>query len=338
MKFGSPRYARDLHEFREWSVLAESLGLDVIGYGDSSTLWIDPFVALTTVAEHTNRIRLVTTVTNPVTRHPAVMASAFSGLQQVSRGRAVMGIGAGDSALLNLGLDPPNASSLELYVSCFNALTSGADASYQGKLVRLEWQVERTPVWIAANGPRTLRLAGRIADGVITHLGTDEASVREAIRHVHAGAREAGRDPASIEIWWMVQPLISAAAETGWKELRFALAGIANHVFRSTFTGKAVPPEFHDGLLALQREYRPDQHADPAFAEGHNAQLVDRYGLLEFLGRRFTVCGPPDYIAATFNAMAGWGADRLLLIQVVDDRISALRQFAEQVFPLVAGW
>lgn len=338
MKFGSPRFARDLNEFREWSVLAEAVGLDVIGYGDSSNLWIDPFVALTTAAEHTHRVRLVTTVTNPVTRHPAVMASAFSGLQQTSRGRAVMGIGAGDSALLNLGLGPASLLSLERYVSCFQALTSGEDASYQGKTVRLEWPVERTPVWIAANGERTLRLGGRIADGVITHLGTDEASVREAIRHVHAGAREAGRDPSSVEIWWMVQPLISPTEESGWKEMRFVLAGIANHVFRSTFSGKAVPPEFHDGLQALQREYRPDQHADPRFAEGHNAQLVDRYGLLEFLGRRFTACGPPEQIAASFRAMAEWGADNLLLIQVVEDRISALRYFAEQVFPLVGGW
>jgi 5,10-methylenetetrahydromethanopterin reductase len=336
MEFGSPRYARDLSEFREWSILAESLGLDVIGYGDSSTLWIDPIVALTVAAEHTSRIRLVTTVTNPVTRHPTVMASAFSGLQQTSRGRAVMGIGAGDSALLNLGLEPPGLVSLEQYVSCFKALTNGEDASYQGKTVRLEWPVERTPVWIAANGEKTLRLGGRIADGVITHLGTDETSVKEAIRHVHAGAREVGRDPRSVEIWWMVQPLISTTEEAGWKEMRFVLAGIANHAFRSTFSGKTVPPEFHEGLRALQREYRPDQHADARFADGHNAQLVDRYGLLEFLGRRFTVCGPPDHIAAGFKAMAAWGADKLLLIQVVDDRISALRQFAEQVFPLVS--
>jgi hypothetical protein len=123
-----------------------------------------------------------------------------------------------------------------------------------------------------------------------------------------------------------------------WKEMRFVLAGIANHVFRSTFSGKAVPAELHGPLQALQREYRSEQHADPRFADGHNAQLVDRYGLLEFLGRRFTVCGPPDQIAASFTEMAAWGAANLLLIQVVEDRISALRQFAEQVFPLIGGW
>ena len=50
MKFGRPRYARDLGEFVEWCQLAEKIGLDLIGYGDSSALWIDPFVALTLFA------------------------------------------------------------------------------------------------------------------------------------------------------------------------------------------------------------------------------------------------------------------------------------------------
>ena len=138
IKFGSPRYARDLVEFAAWCELAERVGLDVLGSGDSSTLWIDPFVALTVAARHTKTARLVTTVTNPATRHPAVMASGFAGLQAASNGRAVMGIGGGDSAIYNLGLRPGTLATLEAYVQAVRGLTEGREVEWQGKNLKLQ--------------------------------------------------------------------------------------------------------------------------------------------------------------------------------------------------------
>ncbi len=333
IKFGSPRYARDLTEFAAWCELAEQVGLDVIGYGDSSTLWIDPFVALTLAARHTKKARLVTTVTNPVTRHPAVMASSFAGLQAASNGRAVMGIGGGDSALLNLGMKPPPLDYFEAYVQAVRGLTEGREVVWQDRRLKLQWPVQRTPVWVAANGPKTMRMAGRVADGVIVGLGVDEAAVRETLKHVGEGAREAGRKMEDIEIWWMIRPLISRTEREGWEQLRFLLCGGANHVFRFTFEGKGAPPELHAALTQLQKEYRTDLHSDYRHADGPNAQLVDKLGLLEYLGRRFAVTGPPDQVAEGFKKIASWGATNFLLIQVVEDRIGALKQMAEQVFP-----
>jgi 5,10-methylenetetrahydromethanopterin reductase len=336
MKFGSPRYARDLGEFVEWCQLAEQVGLDLIGYGDSSALWIDPFVALTLAAQHTKRARLVTTVTNPATRHPSVMASGFAGLQAASNGRAVMGIGGGDSALLNLGMRPPPNAEMEEYIRCVRALCAGEEAAYHGRKLRMQWpQQHKLPIWIAANGPKTLELAGRVADGVIAHLGVDEPSVRETYRHIEAGARSAGRDPESIEVWWMTYAYISKTEEEGWRDLRFIVGGMANHVFRFGFEGKAVPEEMQAPLLQLQREYRSDLHADPRHRGGHNAELVERLGLTEFVGRRFALCGPPEQVAEGFRKMASWGATNHLLIQVVDDRIGALRDFDKQVLKLL---
>lgn len=335
IRFGSPRYARDLNEFAEWCEQAERVGLDVLGSGDSSTLWIDPFVALTVAAQHTKTARLVTTVTNPATRHPAVMASGFAGLQAASNGRAVMGIGGGDSALLNLGMRPPPLAYLENYVQAVRGLTAGEEVTWEGKKLKLQWPVQKTPVWVAANGAKTLRMAGRIADGVIVGLGVDEAAVRETLKHIGEGAREAGRRMEDIEIWWMIRPLISRTEREGWEQLRFLLCAVANHVFRFTFEGKGAPPELHGALTQLQKEYRPDLHSDYRHAGGHNAQLVDKLGLLEYLGRRFAVTGPPEQVAEGFKRIAGWGATNFLLIQVVEDRIGALKQMAEQVFPKV---
>jgi 5,10-methylenetetrahydromethanopterin reductase len=224
---------------------------------------------------------------------------------------------------------------LEEYVRCVRTLCAGEEAVYEGTKLKLQWPVHTLPVWIAANGPKTLHLAGRIADGVIAHLGVDQASIKETLRHIHAGAYAANRDPAEIEIWWMVQAHISRTEEEGWKELRFILGGMANHVFRHGFEGKAVAPEYRDRLRALQREYRSDLHADPRHMDGHNAQLVDKLGLREFVGRRFAICGPPDQVADGFRRMASWGATNFLLIQVTDDRIGALREFDRRVLRII---
>ena len=335
MKFGMLRFARDMNEYVSWCQLVERVGLDLIAAGDSSTMWIDPFVTLTAAALHTTRARLAITVTNPVTRHPAVMASACAGLQSVSGGRAVLGISGGDSAVLNLGLRPAPLAEVETYLQCVRALCANQETTYRGQKIKIQWPVQRMPIWIAADGAKALRLAGGIADGVVVHLGIDEASVKEATRHIHDGARAAGRNPAEVEVWWVFQAYISKTEAEGWRELRYLTSGIANHVFRFTFEGKAVPPELQEPLRALQRDYRPDLHVDDRHADGHNAQIVDNHGLREFLGRRFLLCGPPEQIAQNLRRMASWGATNFLFINVAEDRISALRQLNDQVLKLL---
>lgn len=330
IKFGSPRYAYDLNELATWCKAADAAGLDMIGYGDSATLWYDPFVALTIAAQNTTRARLATTVTNPVIRHPAVMASGFAGLQAVSSGRAVMGIGGGDSAIYNLGLRPGTLATLESYVQAVRGLTEGREVDWQGKKLKLQWPVQRVPAFIAAEGPKTMDLAGRIGDGVILGNGLTEDVVRDSIRRIHAGAVAAGRDPASVEIWWMVRYLVTRTEEEGWRSLAFTLASAANHALRFTMEGKFVPEDVQPRVLALQAAYAQHQHADYR-NPGHNAALVEKHGLLEFLGRRFSVCGPSEQIVERLRLMASWGATNFMMIQLVPDRMAALRQLETEI-------
>jgi 5,10-methylenetetrahydromethanopterin reductase len=79
------------------------------------------------------------------------------------------------------------------------------------------------PTYLAASGPRTLRLAGQIADGTAIRTGLTPEIVRDSIAQVHAGAREAGRDPAEIDLWWWpdVNPLGRSRETPGvwWSEV-----------------------------------------------------------------------------------------------------------------------
>ena len=170
-----------------------------------STLWVpdhyflrDSFVALALAAVQTTQIRLGTTVASPLLRHPALLASSFGTLQELSGGRAVAGIGTGGSEFpsqLNLQIRQPLAVVRES-VEIVRALLIG-DARVQGRVfsaigASLGWQPGSMPVYLAARGPKMLELSGEIADGVITH-GLAPSHLDFALARIKAGAAAANR-------------------------------------------------------------------------------------------------------------------------------------------------
>src|SRR5437879_4796181 len=102
LRFGTSTIVKDYRWYREWLHVAEESGFDVLSTGDSQSLWADPFVTMTVAAMHTRGPGIGVTVSNPVTRHPAVVASAMRAIQQLAGGRAFYGISSGDSALRNI--------------------------------------------------------------------------------------------------------------------------------------------------------------------------------------------------------------------------------------------
>lgn len=177
----------------------EQLGFDELWLTDSSLHARYVHVYLTLAARRTRRIQLGTAVTNPVTRHPAVTATAFATLAELSGGRVVMGIGAGDRPLLALGHTPAPLSRLRTAIEAIRRLWTGERVDYDGVGFSLRDAHMREPgptslpVYISASGPKTLELAGRIADGVILLGGLNPEGLRWAIGHVERGAEAAGR-------------------------------------------------------------------------------------------------------------------------------------------------
>jgi len=333
-KFGTLTYARDIPTYLDWCRAAESFGFDFLGYGDSPTLWMDPYVILALAAQVTQRVRLGITVTNPVTRHPAVAASALATLQHLSDGRVFCGVGGGDSAIYNSQLKPAPLSKIEAYVRTLQGLTGGAEAAYEGARIKFQWQPRRVPVWMSAEGPKTLDLAGRIADGVIIGCGITEDVVKDSIARIAAGARAAGRDPDTIEKWWNVRIHFAHSEAEGWEQLRFIHASCANKHFRFTLEDKFVPEQYREPVRLLQRDYAFHEHADFT-RPGHNAQLVEKYGLTEFLGRRFSITGPAAQMVERLRQIMSWGASNLSVIQLYDDRVGYMRRLANEIFPEV---
>jgi alkanesulfonate monooxygenase SsuD/methylene tetrahydromethanopterin reductase-like flavin-dependent oxidoreductase (luciferase family) len=106
VRMGAIANPTDLGWYRRWVGLAEQGGFSLLATGDSQSLWADPFVTLGVAATASRSARLAVTVSNPRTRHPAVVASSLAAPSELSGGRVVYGIGSGDSALRNIGLPP----------------------------------------------------------------------------------------------------------------------------------------------------------------------------------------------------------------------------------------
>src|SRR5439155_6042299 len=223
--------------------------------------------------------RLGITVSNPMTRHPAVVASSLVALQQLSGGRVVYGLSSGDSALRNIGQRPATVGELEAFGRAVKGLCAGDTVDWQGNELVLRWGAQPTPLWMAAEGPRTQYLAGQIADGVVLSNALDAEVLKLARDNIAAGATSAGRSPDDVEIWCMAAMAPAPTEAEGIRRLRFLLAGTANHVYRFHMDGKAVPDQHRDAIAELQRRYDSTAHATPDRAEA-NARLVEELGLV----------------------------------------------------------
>ena len=169
--FGVTLLPNALPEFLSWCRTAEESGFDTIGVGDSQSLYREAFLAAALCAQETTRVKFGPRVINPMTRHPAIAASGAATLQEIAPGRAVLGIGSGDSSVHNAGVRPARMAEMREYVDAIRGMLTKGQAQYQGETTKFTWGPADVPLYVAASGPKTLELAGEIADGVIIQTG-----------------------------------------------------------------------------------------------------------------------------------------------------------------------
>ncbi|GAA3585142.1 hypothetical protein GCM10022419_078830 [Nonomuraea rosea] len=166
---------------------AERYGFDVAWIADSQLLWRDVYAAMAVAATRTDRISLATAVTNVVTRHPTVVASGINTVAELAPGRVILGLGTGDSSVKPMGIRPSKRAELQAAIEQIRALLSGGEWEYGERRLRLRDAGGAVPVHIAASGPRTLELAGEIADGVVTLAGISPETLGQTTKAVRKG-------------------------------------------------------------------------------------------------------------------------------------------------------
>ena len=235
---------------------AEALGYDRMGVWDSPALFREPWMTLGAVARETRTLRLGTWVSNPVSRHPVVTASAIATLEDLAPGRTYFGIGSGGTGVWHLGHPAARLADLREYVTTVRQLLAEGRSTYRGAECRLEWgRGVSVPIIMSAHGPRALRLAGEIADGVVCGLGILPEVVSGCLDLIAEGAESAGRTLADLEVWftcfWFVDAEPGAALDEGaWAATAFAL-----HFAQGRVDGKFVPEEYRDGIVRLGEQY-----------------------------------------------------------------------------------
>ncbi len=327
-RFGIVLLPESLAEWPARCREAEELGFDLLGVADSQSVFRELYVALTLAALNTSRIRLGPLVTNPLTRHLVVTASAISSVDELSAGRSMLGLGSGDSAIYTIGAPPATVAGLEDAVVTLRRLTDGAPIDRGGRRWQVHRSTRRVPIYLAAEGPRTLELAGRVADGVIVGLGLTPDVIRLSLDAIERGARAAGRALSDLDVWWFAKANVADTRQAAVAPITMALAASANHAFRFTLEGKGVPADLHEKIRGLQREYDAHHHE---IAGGGNAALTDRFGLTDFLVDRFAIAGTPDECAAQIRRAVSAGARQFVITGFVSDVGQFMRRWMDEV-------
>lgn len=181
-------YYTSVSRYVEAAEYSESHGIHSLWLADSQMIHRDVYECLAVCASRTKRIKLGTAVTNPITRDITTTACAISTLDEISGGRAVLGIGPGDSSVRRIGRSPSTVSQLETSVSNIRRICKGEELEFpNGEKVSMRWSKRSIPIYVSATGPRMLELAGRVGDGTIVNVGTAEATMRKAISNVKSG-------------------------------------------------------------------------------------------------------------------------------------------------------
>src|SRR5215467_2978095 len=279
---------------------AEAAGFQYGWIFDSHVLWLEPYPMLTLMAANTKKMKLGTCVTNPAVRDVTVSSSLFATLNLVSGGRMQMGIGRGDSSRRVLGKKPTTLEHLEKFVQEFRDLNAGRTIDQDGVAASFPWSNKRTPpVWVAGYGPKALKTAGRIGDGVILQFA-DPDLIEWCLGFVREGTKEASRDFHKIEVMAAAPVWASDDLKTAREHVRWFPALVSNHVM--DLISKYKPEELPPALTSYVKDRgRYDYHHHCEVGSDNSDFVSDE------VVDRFCLVGPAGKHREKLNRLASVG-------------------------------
>ena len=309
----------------ELATLAEENGFDYVWAWDSHVLWQDVYPVFTLIAANTERVRIGPCVTNPATRDITVTASALATLNEISGGRMVVGMGRGDSARRVIGKPPVTVEHMEQACRQIRDLAEGREIDYEGTPLRLKWASGTLPVWVAAYGPKALRAAGRVADGLIMQLA-DPYIIEWSLRYVREGAEEAGRSFDDIQIMSAAPAYVTDDLEAAREQVRWFPAMVSNHVVDlvQRYASTELPRELTEFIRARDHyDYADHGRTGAEHASFVTDEVVDR----------FCVLGTPERCLAKLRELEALGVDQFNIYSMVDDPAGVIRTFGRDLIP-----
>ena len=308
--------------------VAEDVGFETVWFGDSHLIWHEVSPYLTAAALSTTRMRVGPMVSNPVTRHPTAVASLAATLGQLFEGRAVLGVGRGDSAVRTLGLPPMKLAEFRDALRTMRHLCRGESADVDGTSIRLPWLTRSVPVLLAAYGPRVLELAGAEADGLILQLASPGVA-EWAIAHARRGAEGAHRSLDGFEVVAAAPTYLSADRERALARVRGFPATVSNHVrdLLRHHRPEDLPAELIEGMERVAG-YDYQQHGVPDAP--HTRAVTDD------MAERLTLIGTAGQVRDKVARLEAAGVTHVCLyLGIVEPEFhfSTLETYGREIIP-----
>jgi 5,10-methylenetetrahydromethanopterin reductase len=333
----------------------EADGWDGQMFMDSQSLSADPYVRMGVWAVATERLRLSTGVTNPLTRHPAVTAAAAATVQSISGGRAVLGIGRGDSALAYLGHAPAGVASFRRALIDLQTLLRGGEVAFgtHESLVdtaaidtlslggrptasRLQWLPQglpKVPLDVAATGPKVIELSAPIAERLTFSVGAIPERVGWALDVARTARKKEGLDEAGISYGLQIIVVCHPDLEAVRKAATSMVAPLARF---QVIQGDAAGPQSagdSENFAAIRAGYDMTKHAVILSDEKIRGATLS----WDFV-RRFAIVGSPDHCVERLLQLAALGIERFVIVGPgfhLEARQGPRSLFASEVMPEV---
>jgi probable F420-dependent oxidoreductase len=310
--------------------LAERHGFEYAWTYDSHVLWQESIPLFGYASHETSKIKLGHFVTNPGTREPTVLASAYATLQDLTDGRMVMGIGRGDSARRYIGQQPVKVAEFERACAMIRDFMNGREVEWNGKDLQLKWvrpELPQIPMWVAGYGPKALAVAGRVADGVIIQLADPEI-IQWIMATARQAAEEAGRDPSQLKCIVGAPSHVTDDLADARDQVRWFPAMVSNHVMdlieRYGTDGSKVPKALTDYVLA-RKFYDYNEHSRVGAAHGEfvTDEICDR----------FCVIGNAEQCAAKLRELEAVGVDQFNVYLMTHGQEETLQAYGDEIIP-----
>ena len=322
----SPR--EPLSRTAELARAVDERGFEALWYIDFQLGMKDVYAAMNLAALSTQNVLIGAGVTNLVTRHPTVTANATAALDELSNGRALLGLGAGWSAVLGAGGTPSKLGALRTGIGEFRQLFSGGACELYGTTVRLATASRQIPIYLAVSQPAMLRLAGETCDGAVLMGAADPEFCSWQLDHIHEGLARSGRSREELTIDLVVTMSVGDDQASAIDDVRAWATSQA-----ATFhPWKRMPPAWERFRPEFARAADAYHLVDHLSLQAGHKQIVSD----DFV-RSVALVGDLDTCVDRLRRLWQLDIDRITFALLSGGRARRLDQLAGTVIPAVDG-
>jgi 5,10-methylenetetrahydromethanopterin reductase len=318
---------------------AERLGFEKLWIPDEK-FFRDPYCTMSICSQVTNKIKIGIGITDPYTRRLPFTAASIATINEISKGRALLGIGAGGAGLKSLGIERINpVKTIRDAVTILRALLRGESVSWNSETItlvdaKINFTAGSVPIYIGAFGPLSLQMAGEMADGVLlgSGAGASPSSIAYGNEQINLGAKKAKRNPDTLERVSWVHSVISDDRD---EALRLIKPTIAISIWNSRAVIRQLPhgvagDDVDHVIKIMETEYTTGHEALHSEALTNLTEIIT-----DEVAERLSVTGTPSDCLEKFKKIKETGIKQISIVfpGIDKDRRKSFELFSRKVLP-----